>query len=67
MVEIASIKGANIDNAQNAPQGFATWALQNGAIDAVPELEPSPKWTTRTLNLFVARCSSSATAQSGSA
>ena len=34
---IASIKGANIHNAQNAPQGFATWALQNGAIDIAAE------------------------------
>ena len=39
--DIANIKGANIHNAQNAPQGFATWALQNGAIDA--STEPSPK------------------------
>jgi pentapeptide repeat protein len=41
--EIASIKGANIHNAQNAPQGFATWALQNGATDAAAEPEPTPK------------------------
>jgi Pentapeptide repeats (9 copies) len=31
---IANVKGANIHGAQNAPDGFATWALQNGAIDA---------------------------------
>ncbi|MFZ3330519.1 MAG: pentapeptide repeat-containing protein [Candidatus Acidiferrales bacterium] len=36
---IASIKGANIHIAQNAPEGFATWALQNGAIDAASEPE----------------------------
>ncbi len=40
---IASIKGANIHGAQNTPDGFATWALQNGAIDAAPESESSPK------------------------
>jgi Pentapeptide repeats (9 copies) len=34
---IASIKGANIHGAQNLPEGFAAWALQNGAIDAAPE------------------------------
>ncbi|MFZ0520732.1 MAG: pentapeptide repeat-containing protein [Candidatus Acidiferrales bacterium] len=34
---IASIKGANIHGAQNAPEGFATWALQNGAIDVASE------------------------------
>jgi hypothetical protein len=34
---VSSIKGANIHNAQNAPDGFATWALQNGAIDAASE------------------------------
>ncbi|MGC1635924.1 MAG: hypothetical protein WA744_10770, partial [Candidatus Acidiferrales bacterium] len=40
---IASIKGANIHNAQNAPDGFATWALQNGAKDSESEPESSHK------------------------
>ncbi|MGA7855335.1 MAG: pentapeptide repeat-containing protein [Candidatus Acidiferrales bacterium] len=39
--EISNIKGANIRNAQNAPDGFANWALQNGAIDAATE--PGPR------------------------
>lgn len=40
---IASIKGANIHGALNLPDGFAAWAMQNGAIDAAPESESSPK------------------------
>ena len=40
---IASIQGANIHNAQNAPDGFASWALQAGAIDAASEPEATPK------------------------
>jgi hypothetical protein len=40
---IANIKGANIHGAQNLPGGFAAWALQNGAIDAAPETQSSPK------------------------
>ena len=29
---IANIKGANIYGIKDAPEGFATWALKNGAV-----------------------------------
>lgn len=41
--EIARIRGANVHNAQNAPDGFAAWALQNGAIDAASEPESNSR------------------------
>ena len=31
---IRSVKGANIAGVRNAPEGFAGWALKNGAVDA---------------------------------
>jgi hypothetical protein len=40
---IASIKGANIHGAQNLPDGFAAWALQNGAIDVAQEAGSNSK------------------------
>ncbi len=40
---IANIQGANIHNAQNSPDGFTSWALQHGAIDAASEPEATPK------------------------
>jgi hypothetical protein len=35
--DIASIKAANIGGVQNAPDGFRTWALQEGAIEQQSE------------------------------
>jgi hypothetical protein len=35
--DIASIQSANIHAVKNAPDGFVTWALRNGAIDAASE------------------------------
>jgi Pentapeptide repeats (8 copies) len=35
--DIASIKSANIHGAKNPPDGFVTWARQNGAVDAEPD------------------------------
>jgi hypothetical protein len=35
--EIASIKAANIHGVKGAPEGFVSWALQNGAIDTESE------------------------------
>jgi hypothetical protein len=40
---VASIKGANIHGAQNIPEGFAPWAMQNGAINTAPETESNRK------------------------
>ena len=39
--EIADIKAANIHGVKNPPDGFMSWALQNGASDA--ESEPVPR------------------------
>jgi len=35
--EITSIKSANIHGVKGAPEGFVSWALQNGAIDTESE------------------------------
>jgi hypothetical protein len=36
---IKSISGANIHAVRNAPPGFMTWALENGAIDVPPSVD----------------------------
>jgi len=37
--EIANLKMANINGVKNAPDGFVSWALKNGAITAEPHPE----------------------------
>ncbi|MFY9801931.1 MAG: pentapeptide repeat-containing protein [Candidatus Acidiferrales bacterium] len=40
---ISNIKNANLHGAKNPPEGFAAWALQNGAIDSASEPESNSK------------------------
>ena len=45
--EIASIKGADISDIRNAPEGFIEWALANGAVNRAPSTRTTTSSTER--------------------